>query len=98
MQSFYDRVVKNYKELFLHDDLWISYFLYFFKKNKILSLQEYLKKNEYGKPNCIYKQHLIDSGLIENYGKNLVEAIKKRDQIALQSFKYLVEKTKNLSF
>ena len=27
MQSFYDRVVKNYKELFLHDDLWISYFL-----------------------------------------------------------------------
>tara|TARA_B100001971_G_scaffold113995_1_gene104986 strand:+ start:266 stop:847 length:582 start_codon:yes stop_codon:yes gene_type:complete len=46
IKKFYDKVVKNYKELFLYDDLWISYFLYFFKKNKILSLKEYLKKNE----------------------------------------------------
>ena len=30
IKNFYDKVVKDYKELFLHDDLWISYFLYFF--------------------------------------------------------------------
>ena len=44
IKNFYEQVVKDYKELFLNDDLWISYFLYFFKKNKILSLQEHLKK------------------------------------------------------
>ena len=44
IKIFYDKIVKNYKELFLYDDLWISYFLYFFKKNKILSLKEHLKK------------------------------------------------------
>ena len=49
IQNFYDKVVKNYKELFLYDDLWISYFLYFFKKNKILSLQKHLKKDDDGK-------------------------------------------------
>ena len=44
IKDFYNKVVKDYKELFLYDDLWISYFLYFFKKNKIFSLQNYLKK------------------------------------------------------
>ena len=47
IKDFYDKVVKDYKELFLYDDLWISFFLYFFKKNKILSLQKYLRKSEY---------------------------------------------------
>ena len=55
IKKFYNKVVKDYKELFLHDDLWISYFLYFFKKNKILSLQEHLRKNKEGKRNLIYK-------------------------------------------
>ena len=44
IKIFYNKIVKDYKELFLYDDLWISYFLYFFRKNKILSLQEHLKK------------------------------------------------------
>ena len=39
IKKFYEEVVKDYKELFLYDDLWISYFLSFFKKKKILSLQ-----------------------------------------------------------
>jgi len=78
--------------------LWISYFLYFFKKNKILSLQEYLKKNDNGKPTLIYKTHIVASGLISTYGKNLIEAVRKRDQIALESFKYMQEKTKGLNF
>ena len=98
IKKFYDKVVKNYKELFLYDDLWISYFLYFFKKNKILSLKEYLKKNKDGKLCPIYKKHIVASGLVETYGKNLIEAVRKRDQIAVESFKYMQKKTQGLSF
>ena len=98
IKIFYDKIVKNYKELFLYDDLWISYFLYFFKKNKILSLKEHLKKNNDGKPALIYKKHIVASGLVETYGRNLIEAVKKRDQIAVESFKYMQAKTKGLSF
>ena len=98
IKNFYDKVVKDYKELFLYDDLWISYFLYFFKKNKILSLREHLKKDKDGKPSFIYKKHIVASGLVEMYGKNLIEAVRKRDQIAVESFKYMQKKTKGLSF
>ena len=98
IEKFYDEIIKDYKELFLYDDLWISYFLYFFKKNKILSLQNYLKKNSDGQPSLIYKKHVVASGLVETYGKNLIEAVKKRDQIAVESFKYIQKKTKGLSF
>ena len=98
IKNFYEQVVKDYKELFLNDDLWISYFLYFFKKNKILSLQEHLKKNDDGKPSLIYTTRIVTSGLIQTYGKNLTEAFKKRHQIGVKSFKYMQEKTKGLSF
>ena len=46
----------------------------------------------------IYKTHIVAKGLISTYGNNLVESVKKRDQIAIKSFKYLAEKTKNLNF
>ena len=98
IKNFYEQIVKDYKELFLNDDLWISYFLYFFKKNKILSLQEHLKKNNDGKPSLIYKTHIVASGLISTYGKDLISAVRKRDQIAFESFKYMQEKTKDLNF
>ena len=98
IKNFYDKIIKDYKELFLYDDLWISYFLYFFKRNKILSLREYLKKNKEGKLSLIYKKHTVASGLVETYGKNLIEAVRKRDQIAVESFKYIQKKTKGLSF
>ena len=98
IKSFYDKIIKDYKELFLHDDLWISYFLYFFKKNKILSLQNFLKKNNEGQSSLIYKKHIVAPGLVETYGENLIEAVKKRDQIAVESFKYIQKKTKGLSF
>ena len=72
--------------------------MYYFKKNKILSLREHLKKGIDGKLPLIYKTHIVAKGLISTYGNNLVESVKKRDQIAIESFKYLAEKTKNLSF
>ena len=83
INNFYDKIVKDYKELFLYDDLWISYFLYFFRKNKILSLQEHLRKNKDNKKSLIYKTHIIASGLVSTYGKNLIEAVRKRDEIAV---------------
>ena len=98
IKNFYDKIVKDYKELFLYDDLWISYFLYFYKNNKILSLREHLKKNNEGKSLLIYKKHIIASGLVETYGKNLIEAVRKRDKIAVESLKYIQKKTKGLSF
>ena len=98
IKNFYDKIVKDYEELFLYDDLWISYFLYFFKKNKILSLKEHIKKNKDGMPSLIYTKHIEASGLVETYGKNLIESVRKRDQIAIESFKYMQEKTKNLKF
>jgi len=98
IKNFYDKVIKDYKELFLYDDLWISYFLFFFKKNKILSLQEHLKKTDNGKRSLIYKTHTVASGLISTYGNNLIEAVKRRDEIATKSFKYMQERTKDLSF
>ena len=98
IKFFYDKIVKDYKELFLYDDLWISYFLYFIKKNKILSLQNYLKKNKDGSSALIYKTHIVASGLISTYGKDLIDAVNKRDQIALKSFKYMQAKSKDLNF
>ena len=86
IKNFYHKVVRDYKELFLYDDLWISYFLYFFKKNKILSLQEHLKKNNDGKPSLIYKTHIIASGLISTYGKDLIEAVKKKGSNSNRKF------------
>ena len=61
----------------------------------ILPFSQLIKE---GLPSLIYKTHTIALGLIETYGKNLREAVRKRDQIAFESFKYLVEKTKNLNF
>ena len=98
IKNFYNKVVKDYKELFLYDDLWISYFLYFFKKNKILSLQKHLKKDNDGKIKLIYKTHIVSSGLISMYGETLRESVMKRDKIAVESFKYMAEKTKGLNF
>ena len=46
----------------------------------------------------IYKKHTEDSGLILSYGKSINEAVKKRDEIAMKSFNYMVDKTKGLTF
>ena len=98
IKTFYDKVVKEYKELFLNDDLWISYFLYFLKKNKIYSLQGQLEKANDGKPSLIYSKHISESGLIDIYGKNASEAFNNRRKISEESFKYMQEKIKDLVF
>ena len=98
IKGFYNKVVKDYKELFLNDDVWISYFLYFIKKTKIFSLREHLKKDKEGKLSLIYTKDSKNKGLIETYGEELEKAVEKRDQIAIESFKYMQKKTEGLSF
>ena len=98
IENFYKKIVKDYKELFLNDDVWISYFLYFIKKIKIFSLRGHLKKDNQGKISLIYSKDSKNKGLIETYGEELEKAVEKRDKISVESFKYMKEKTKNLTF
>ena len=98
VDRFFDQAVKENEDLFIHDDLWTSFFLFYVKKVKILSLQSHLKKNESGKLSLIYKKHIHEDGLISSYGKNVNEAVKKRDQIALRSLEYMFNKINNIKF
>jgi len=98
IERFFESIVKNHEGLFLNDDLWISYFLYFMKKNKIFSLAPYLKKDSGGKSSLIYAKRIAANGLIETYGKNLNEAIINRNKILIKGYKYMKEKTKDLVF
>ena len=98
VRKFYDIVVKTNENLFIHDDLWTSFYLSYVKKIKILSLQSQLKKTTDNEMPLIYKKHSYDKGLIESYGENINEAVRRRDQIAVESFKYMQKKTKGLSF
>ena len=98
VKKFYDFVVKSDENLFVHDDLWISFYLFYIKKVKILSLQNHLKKNKENKKTLIYSTHNNDGGLISNYGKNINEAIRNRDKIALKSLKYMFEKIKDTKY
>ena len=98
VKKFYDEVVKMNEDLFIHDDLWTSFFLFFIKKIKILSLQSQLKKNEKNEQLLIYKKHSEDNGLISLYGKNINEAVSNRDKIALKSLNYMFDKAKKIKF
>ena len=98
VRKFYDEVVKTNKDLFIHDDLWISFFLFYVKKIKIFSLQPHLKKTENNEISPIYKKHNQDNGLIESYGKNINEAIRNRDKIAMESLEYMFSKISQIKF
>ena len=98
IDKFYEEVVKKNDDLFIHDDLWTSFFLFYVKKVKILSLQSHLKKDESNKFSLIYKKHHHDDGLISSYGKNINEAVRKRDEIALKSLQYMFDKINNVKF
>ena len=78
--------------------MWTSFFLFYVKKVKILSLQSHLKKNDSGKFSLIYKKHCHDDGLISGYALNINEAVKKRDQIALKSLEYMFDKISSFKF
>ena len=98
IKRFYNEIVSSDKNLFIHDDLWISFFLFYIKKVKILSLQQYLRKTADNEKSLIYKTHYKHGGLISSYGSNINDAIRKRDQIALKSLDYMFKKIENIKF
>ena len=98
VKKFYDEVVKTNKDLFIHDDLWTSFFLFYVKKVKILSLQSHLRKNSNNEISPIYKKHSYYNGLIESYGKNINEAIRNRDQTAMENLEYMFSKISQIKF
>ena len=68
----------------------IKYFLYENTLKKVIKMTNLL---------LIYKKHIVASGLVEMYGKNLIEAVRKRaSNRQLKAFKYMQKKTKGLSF
>ena len=98
IKKFYDLVVNNKDELFIHDDLWISFYLFYMKKVKILSLQSLLKKKQDGQTELIYETHNKDGGLISTYDANINVAIRKRDEVALKNLDYMFKMTKDITF
>ena len=98
IKKFYNEVVSINKDLFIHDDLWISFFLFYVKKIKILSLQSHLRKKSENDKSLIYKKHSKDLGLIESYGKNINDAIRKRDEIAFKNMNYMFDKISKIKF
>ena len=63
-----------------------------------MSLQSHLQKSENNKFQLIYKKHSFDDGLISSYGKNINEAVRNRDQIALKSLEYMFDKISHIKF
>jgi len=98
VKKFYEEVVKTNLDLFIHDDLWISFFLFYVKKIKIFSLQPHLRKTVKNEILPIYKKHIQDNGLIESYGKNINEAVRNRDQIAMKSLEFMFSKINKKKF
>ena len=98
IDKFYNEVIKNNNELFIHDDLWTSFFLFYVKKIKIFSLQSHLVPRKDKKIPLIYKKHTFDEGLIGSYSKDINEAVRVRDKVAIENVKYMFNKIKNISF
>ena len=55
IEIFYERYVKDNKNLFLNDDLWISMYLQFIENNKICDLSDIFK--EITNKDLVYKIH-----------------------------------------
>ena len=98
VDKFYNEVIKNNNELFIHDDLWTSFFLFYVKKIKILSLQSHLVSRKDKKIPLIYNKHTFDEGLISSYSKDINDAVRERDKIAIKNVEYMFNKIKNVSF
>ena len=66
------------------------------KSNNIF-LKRFKFKNQNNK-SLIYKKHSKDLGLIESYGKNINDAIRKRDEIAFKNMNYMFDKISKIKF
>ena len=55
IEIFYEKYVKNNKNLFLNDDLWISMYLQFIENNKICNLSDTFREKT--NKDLVYKIH-----------------------------------------
>ena len=69
IEIFYEKYVKNNKNLFLNDDLWISIYLQFIENNKIYDLSDTFK--EITNKDLVYKIHSNVDALKDVAAKNL---------------------------
>lgn len=87
IENFYQSHVKNNINLFLNDDLWISLYLQFIAKNKILDLSDIFKRKTNKK--LVYEIHTNVDSLNDTIKKGLIN----RRKIA--KLEYLRFKIKN---
>ena len=87
IENFYRVYVKNNKNLFLNDDLWISIYLQFIANNKIINLSD-LYKNKTNK-DIVYEKH----SNIDSLKDVIKKGILNRRKIA--KLEYLKFKVKN---
>ena len=69
IEIFYEKYVKNNKNLFLNDDLWISMYLQFIENNKICNLSDTFRENT--KKDLVYKIHSNADALKDVAAKKL---------------------------
>jgi hypothetical protein len=87
IENFYQSHVKNNINLFLNDDLWISLYLQFIAKNKILDLSNIYKQKT--NKELVYKIHTNIDSLKDTMNKGIIN----RRKIA--KLEYLRFKIKN---
>lgn len=97
IEKFYNKYVKKNNFLYFHDDLWISVFLNKILKNQIISLEEYLPRNIFGKRKPIYKKHTKIESLVNTYSKISKEGRSIRSNQSKIEYEKLIKSTKNFS-
>ena len=75
IEIFYEKYVKNNKNLFLNDDLWLSMYLQFIENNKICNLSDTFRENT--NKDLVYKIHSNIDALKDVAAKKLLNRIFK---------------------
>ena len=93
---FFDKHVKDNKNLYLNDDLWISIYLYKILKIDIISVFHLLKQPFLFRYKSIYTKHTKVGAIIETYSSNrkLARKLKYKENC----FEYLDLKSKTNNF
>jgi hypothetical protein len=88
IEKFYERYVKNNKNFFLDDDLWISIYLQIIKKGKILNLIDKFKKET--NKELVYEIHSTLDALSNDF-HNPKNFLNRRKIAKLEYIKFLIK-------
>ena len=95
--NFFNQHVKNNKNLFLNDDLWISIYLNKILKVNIESVFPLLKKSFFRKNKSVYKKHTQIGAIIETYSLDRKKAREIKFKENCEEYLLLKDKTKNFT-